>query len=169
MKAPSKGYDVSAVDEFIARAQTGESTLSSSDIRSAAFPVVKGGYSTVDVDAALERLEDTVADHEHRDLIARIGADGATAQARALAQEILNRVARAPRRRFRPAPLLTYGYNRTDVDAFTDRIRAFYNNGGVLSRADVRGVTFRPQLGGYNEGQVDMLLAELVRVMLAAR
>jgi DivIVA domain-containing protein len=169
MKAPSKGYDVAAVDEFIARAQTGESTLSSSDIRSATFRVVKGGYSIVDVDSALERLEDTVAEHEHRDLVTRSGADAATAHARALAQEILNRVAREPRRRFRSAPMFTYGYNRDDVDAFADRIRAFYNDGGVLSRADVRGVTFRPALGGYDEGQVDMLLAELVRVMLAAR
>jgi len=169
MKAPSKGYDVAAVDEFIARAQTGESSLSSNDIRSAAFPVVKGGYSPVEVDAALERLEDAVAEHEHSELISRLGADGATAEARALAQEILNRVAREPRRRFRAAPLFTYGYNRTDVDEFTDRIRAFYNDGGLLSRADVRGVTFRPQLGGYDEGQVDLLLAELVRVMLAAR
>jgi len=169
MKAPSKGYDVAAVDEFIARAQAGELPLSSNDIRAAAFPVVKGGYSTVEVDAALERLEDTVADHEHRQRIDRSGVDGATAEARALAQDILNRVAREPRRRFRAAPLFTYGYNRTDVDEFTDRIRAFYKDGGVLSRADVRGVTFRPALGGYDEVQVDLLLAELVRVMLAAR
>jgi len=169
MKAPAKGYDVAAVDGFIAGAQAGETAVSSNDIRSATFPVVKGGYSIVDVDAALERLEDTVADHEHRDLISRSGADAATSEARALAQDILNRIAREPRKLFRGARLLTYGYNRDDVDAFTDRVRAFYMEGGLLARSDVRGVTFRPGLGGYHEGQVDLLLDELVRVMLAAK
>ena len=168
VKKPSKGYDVAAVDEFIARVQSGESDVSSTDIRSAAFPVVKGGYSIVDVDVALERFEDTVAEHEQRGLISRSGTDGATSEARALAQAILNRIVREPRKRFRGAPLFTYGYNRTDVDEFTDRIRAFYMDRGLLSRSDVRDVTFRPQIGGYHEGQVDLLLDELVRVMLAA-
>ncbi len=167
--APAKGYDVAAVDAFIARARAGESPLSSDEIRSAAFPVVKGGYSTVEVDAALERFEDTVAEHEISELISRIGADGATAEVRAIAQDILNRIVREPRKRFRRAPLFTYGYNRTDVDVFTDRIRAFYTDRSLLSRSDVRGVTFRPELGGYHEGQVDLLLDELVRVMLAAK
>lgn len=167
--APKTGYAVAAVDAFIARAQAGQESLTSADIRSASFPIVKGGYSIPDVDGALERLEDTVADHERRELTNRIGVDGVTAEARALAQEILNRVARAPKKRFRNAALFTYGYHKGDVDAFCDRIREFYNDGGLLSRADVRGVTFRPQVGGYDEAQVDHLLDELVRVMLVAR
>ena len=169
MKAPAKGYDVAAVDAFIAAAQAGESFVSSNDIRAVAFPVVKGGYSTVEVDAALERFEDTVAEHEISELISRIGADGATAEVRAVAQDILNRIVLEPRKRFRRAPLFAYGYNRTDVDEFTDRIRAFYTDRSLLSRSEVRGITFRPQLGGYHEGQVDLLLDELVRVMLAAK
>ncbi|MEN9910678.1 MAG: hypothetical protein RLZZ441_246 [Actinomycetota bacterium] len=169
VKTPSKGYDVAAVDAFSARAHSGAAGGSSNERRSASGPGVKGGESLVAVDGALERFEDTVAEHEHRDLISRSGADGATSEARALAQAILNRIVREPRKRFRGAPLLTYGYNRTDVDEFTDRIRAFYMDRGPLSRSDVRDVTFRPQLGGYHEGQVDLLLDELVRVMLAAK
>lgn len=169
VKAPSKGYDVVAVDAFVASAQAGESPLSSDDIRSAAFPLVKGGYSMVEVDAALERFEDTVAEHENRELISRSGVDVATAQARSLAQDILNRIVREPRKRFRGAPLFTYGYNRSDVDEFTDLIRDFYMDRSLLSRSDVRSITFRPQLGGYHEGQVDLLLDQLVRVMLAAK
>ena len=169
VKAPAKGYDVATVDAFIAGAQAGDSAVSSNQIRSATFPVVKGGYSISAVDSALESLEDAVAEREHRDRVSRSGADAATAESRALAQDILNRIAREPRNRFRGAPLFTYGYSRTDVDEFTDRIRAFYMDGGLLSRSDVRGVTFRPQLGGYHEGQVDLLLDELVRVMLAAK
>lgn len=167
--APKTGYSVADVDAFIARAQAGEAPLTSAEIRTASFPVVKGGYSIADVDGALERLEDTVADHERRELTNRIGVEGVTAEARALAQEILNRVAREPKKRFRTAALFTYGYHKGDVDAFCDRVREFYNDGAALSRADVRSVTFRPQVGGYDEGQVDFLLDELVRVMLAAR
>lgn len=169
VKAPAKGYDVASVDAFIASTQAGESVVSSNHIRAAAFPVVKGGYSTVEVDAALERFEDTVAEREISDLISRRGADGATAEVRALAQDILNRIVREPHKRFRGAPFFAYGYNRNDVDEFTDRIRAFYLDRSLLSRPEVRGVTFRPQLGGYHEGQVDLLLDELVRVMLAAK
>ena len=169
VKAPTKGYDVAAVDAFIAGAQAGESVVSSNVIRGAAFPIVKGGYSTVEVDAALESFEDTVAERELSELISRTGADGATAEVRAVAQDILNRIVLEPRHRFRGAPLFTYGYHRADVDEFTDRIRDFYTDRSLLSRSDVRGVTFRPQLGGYHEGQVDLLLDELVRVMLAAK
>lgn len=169
VSSPIRGYNVAAVDEFIARAQAGDSSLKSSDIRWVAFPINKGGYSIPEVDAALERLEDTVADHERRELINTVGVEGATAEARATAQDVLNRVARAPRKRFRRAPLFTYGYHREDVDTFADEIRAFYNDGGLLSRTDVRAVTFRPQLGGYDEAQVDFVLDELLRVMLAAR
>jgi DivIVA domain-containing protein len=169
VSSPIRGYNVAAVDEFIARAQAGDTSLKSSDIRWVAFPINKGGYSIADVDAALERLEDTVADHERRELINTVGVEGATAEARATAQDVLNRVARAPRKRFRRAPLFTYGYHREDVDTFADVIRSFYNDGGLLSRTDVRTVTFRPQLGGYDEAQVDFVLDELLRVMLAAR
>lgn len=167
--APKTGYKVDAVDTFISQAQAGESSLTSADIRLVSFPIVKGGYSISDVDTALERLEDTMADHEQRKLVAELGADGATAEARAVAQDILNRVARESRKRFRTAALFTYGYNRDDVDAFADRIRDFYDNSNPLTRADVRAVTFRPQLGGYDESQVDYVLDELRRVMLAAR
>lgn len=169
VSARARGYNVAAVDEFISRAQAGDSSLTSSDIRWASFPITKGGYSIAEVDVALERLEDTVADHERRKLISTVGVDGATAEARAIAQDVLNRVARAPRKRFRRAPLFTYGYHRDDVDKFADVIRAFYNDGGLLTRADVRNVSFRPQLGGYDEAQVDFVLDELLRVMLAAR
>ncbi len=169
VQAPARGYDVVAVDAFVARAQADGSSVSSADIRATTFPVVKGGYSTVEVDEALERFEDTIAEYEIANLISRIGAEGATAEVRALAQEILNRIVREPGKRFRAAPIFTYGYNRSDVDEFTDRVRAFYLDRSLLSRSDVRGATFRPQLGGYHEGQVDVLLDELVRVMLAAK
>lgn len=56
-----------------------------------------------------------------------------------------------------------------EVDAFANRIHDFFTAGEHLSRSEVRTVVFRPQLGGYDESQVDFLLDELVRVMLAVR
>lgn len=166
---PRKGYLVSAVDDFVRRAQGAGTALTSEEIRGAHFPLAKGGYDVARVDAILEQLEDTVSDAERRSLIAQIGYDAATAQARSLAQEILNRIARPAGHRFTRAPFFTYGYDRHEVDEFTDRIRAFYADGTSLSRADVRAATFRPRLGGYDERQVDLVLEALVRVMLAAR
>ncbi len=167
--SPARGYDADAVDSFLKRASDVGQGLTSAEIRGANFPVAKGGYSITEVDSALDRLEDTVADNERRELVQRVGNDAATAESRELAQTILDRVARPRGRRFRRAKIFVYGYNRNDVDDFADRIRGFYTDGQSLSRADIRAVTFRPQVGGYDEAQVDAVLDELVRVMLAAR
>ena len=149
--------------------QGNDTSLTSADLRSAAFPMVKGGYETSEVDAAVDRLEDTFAERERDARIAEIGLDVWNAEARELAQEILNRIGRAKGRRFRRANLFTYGYNVVEVDAFANRIHDFFTAGEHLSRSEVRAIVFRPQLGGYDESQVDFLLDELVRVMLAVR
>ena len=167
------GYDPAAVDGFLDRArqafQGTDSSLTSGELRSAVFPTVKGGYSFAEVDSAVERLEDTFAERERDARIAEVGNDTWNAEARELAQEILNRLGRARKRRFRRAGLVSYGYNVADVDAFADRVLEFFTAGAHLSRSEVRGITFRPQLRGYDESQVDFVLDELVRVMLAVR
>ena len=167
------GYDRSVVDAFLDRArqafQGTDASLTSSDIRSAAFPLVKGGYMAAEVDSAVERLEDTFAEREREARIAEIGIDQWNAEARELAQEILNRIGRAKGRRFRRSAFISYGYSVADVDAFAERVHNFFTAGEPLSRSEVRTVTFRPQLRGYDESQVDFLLDELVRVMLAVR
>lgn len=167
------GYDQTVVDAFLDRARQAfqgvDTSLTSSDIRSAAFPLVKGGYAPAEVDSAVERLEDTFAERERESRINEIGIDQWNAEARELAQEILNRIGRAKGRRFRRAGLVAYGYSIADVDAFADRVHNFFTAGEHLSRSEVRTVTFRPQLRGYDESQVDAVLDELVRVMLAVR
>jgi DivIVA domain-containing protein len=169
----SLGYDQAIVDAFLDRArqafQGTDTSLTSADLRSVAFPLVKGGYTPADVDSAVERLEDTFAERERDARIAEVGIDAWNAEARELAQEILNRIGRAKGRRFRRAGLVSYGYNVADVDAFADRVHDFFTAGAHLSRSEVRATVFRPQLRGYDESQVDFLLDELVRVMLAVR
>ncbi|MEN9740689.1 MAG: hypothetical protein RLZ72_955 [Actinomycetota bacterium] len=167
------GYDQAAVDAFLDRARQAfqgiDTSLTSADLRSAAFPLVKGGYVTAEVDSAVDRLEDTFADREREAEVNRVGIDAWNAEARERAQEILNRIGRAKKRRFRRAGIFAYGYSVADVDAFADRVHDFFTAGAHLSRSEVRSVTFRPQLRGYDEQQVDILLDELVRVMLAVR
>jgi DivIVA domain-containing protein len=171
--AKTLGYDPEAVDSFLERAreafQGPEEALTSSDLREVAFPLKKGGYVTAEIDTAIERLEDTFADRERDARIAAVGQDAWNAQARESAQDILNRIGRPRGRRFRRSNIFTYGYNSSEVDEFTDLVLSFFTAGEPLSRADVRNVTFRPQLRGYDESQVDALLDELVRVMLAVR
>jgi len=170
------GYDLDEVEDFLEdarRAYTTEnpdvSIVTADTIRTTAFAMRKGGYSTTHVDAALERLEDAFAARERERQIAREGDENWYASARATAQEILDRVVRPKGRKFQRVTVLTLGYSTADVDAFADRVAGYFQSGEPLTPEDVRTVAFRPQRGGYREAQVDYLLDTVTRVMLAVR
>ncbi len=170
------GYDIDEVEEFLEdarRAYTSEnpdvSVITADSIRTTAFTLRKGGYSTSHVDSALERLEDAFAAREREREIARMGEEAWYADARETAQELLDRVVRPAGKKFQRVTFLTQGYSVKDVDAFADRIAAYFQNGGVLTTEEVRTVAFRPQRGGYREAQVDLVLDAVTRVMLAVR
>jgi len=170
------GYDIDEVEEFLEearRAYTAEnpelSVVTADSIRTTAFSMRKDGYSTTHVDAALERLEDAFAAREREREIARQGDEAWYADARATAQEILDRAVRPKGKRFQRVSILTIGYSVADVDAFADRIAGYFQNGDALTTDDVRTIAFRSQRGGYREAQVDYLLDTVTRVMLAVR
>ena len=170
------GYDIDEVEEFLEdarRAYTAEnpdvSVITADTIRTTAFSLRKGGYSTSHVDAALERLEDAFAAREREREMSRMGEEAWYAQARQTAQELLDRVVRPAGKKFQRVSFLTIGYAVKDVDAFADRIAAYFQNGGTLTTEDVRTIAFRPQRGGYREAQVDYVLDTVTRVMLAVR
>jgi len=170
------GYDIDEVDDFLETARqayTAEdpdaAAMTADDIRTTAFTMRKKGYSASHVDAALERLEDVFATRERDRAIARDGDEAWYADARATAQEILDRAARPARTKFRRVSFLTLGYSVSDVDAFAERIAAYFQDGAALTTEDVRTVAFRPQRGGYQEAQVDLVLDTVVRVLLAVR
>ncbi|WP_158863754.1 DivIVA domain-containing protein [Leifsonia sp. AG29] len=170
------GYDAEQVDEFLRqarRAYDGDATaagaLTAADIRHTAFSMAKGGYSTSHVDAALERLEDAFAAREREALRAQKGDAAWFEEARTTAQVILNRLDRPAGRRFDRVSLLTLGYNRQEVDRFTNRLVRYFQDGRPMSVDEVRTVTFREQRGGYREVQVDLLLDSVTDVMLAVR
>ncbi|MEN9620565.1 MAG: hypothetical protein RL499_758 [Actinomycetota bacterium] len=171
------GYDVDEVDAFLDRARDAFATpatvaaeLSSDEIRHTAFRVVrKDGYSARHVDAALERLEEAFATRERDLAIARDGSETYYAGIRAIAQEILDRLARPDGKKFRRLSPLTRGYHPADVDAFAQRISQYFESGRALPIDSVRTIAFRSRYGGYNETQVDLLLDTVVGLMLAVR
>jgi DivIVA domain-containing protein len=175
-KTRKRGYNVEQVEDFLEEARRAYSAdlsdtvvVSAESIRTIAFAMQKGGYSTTHVDAALERLEDAFATRERERSRQREGDDAWYGQARASAQEILNRLARPRGHRFDRAPFLVDGYDRRQVDALADRIAAYLQTGASLSVDDVRTAAFPPRKGGYREAQVDLLLDAVTTVMLAVR
>jgi DivIVA domain-containing protein len=170
------GYDTEQVDEFLQTARLAydgddatAATLTAADIRHTAFPLHKGGYSTLHVDAALERLEDAFAAREREAARAAKGDTVWFEEARTTAQVVLNRLARPLGHRFARVSIFTYGYNRADVDRFTGRLVHYFQDAKPMGVDEVRTVTFRPQRGGYRESQVDLLLDSVTDVMLAVR
>lgn len=171
-----QGYDINQVEDFLEearRAYTAEpgqlSVLNADSIRTMAFRMHKGGYSTNHVDAALERLEDAFAARERERAFAEVGDAAWYAKARSSAQSILDRLAREPHRRFSRVGVLTTGYSPKDVDAFADRLVGYFQHGKPMSVDQVRTVVFRSVKRGYNETQVDLLLDAVIDVMLAVR
>ncbi|MCU1438070.1 MAG: transporter permease [Naasia sp.] len=170
------GYRMRDVDEFLLAARRAYDAppgagagVDATTIRRAAFPLEKGGYSTVHVDSALERLEDAFALREREHAIRTSGDRAWYGETRAAAQEITARLRRPPGRRFERTGFLSQGYSPEDVDRFAERLRAYFEKGAPIRVDDVRTVAFRSKLGGYREWQVDLLLDAVVDVMLAVR
>ncbi|MEY2849886.1 MAG: hypothetical protein RI885_2553 [Actinomycetota bacterium] len=176
VRRSQRGYDVEQVEDFLEEArraygaERGEPVVVSAEsIRRTAFALQKGGYSTHHVDAALERLEDAFSTRERDQAVRMIGDQAWFAEARAVAQDVVDRIARPPGRRFTRVGRLTTGYHVADVDVFTDRLTAYFQHGRPLTVDDVRTVAFRPRRGGYREAQVDLVLDSVVSAMLAVR
>lgn len=171
------GYHVDEVDAFLDRAREAFATpagadtpLTSDEIRHTAFRLVRrDGYSARHVDAALERLEESFAGRERDYAIARDGSEAYYAEARATAQEIINRLARPARAKFRRVSPVTQGYHPDDVDLFAARVSSYFENGQALPVETVRTIAFRSRYRGYDETQVDVLLDTVIRLMLAVR
>ncbi|MEZ3161288.1 DivIVA domain-containing protein [Microbacterium sp. BWT-B31] len=167
-----KGYERAAVDEFLLRARSAfeassDDPITAADVRKAAFPLTRRGYSIEAVDAALGRIEDAFAARERHDAITTAGAGPWVGQARETAQAILDRLARGRRRRFDRVSALRFGYRVDEVDIVADRISRYLETGESLTPEQVRSVAFRMQRRGYREAQVDAVLDAVIEVMLA--
>lgn len=171
-----RGYNIEQVEDFLEEARRAYSAepgepvvIGAETIRHTAFSLQKGGYSPAHVDAALERLEDAFATRERESARREAGDEAWFTEARTKAKEIIDRLGRPPRQRFRRTNILSNGYDRKEVDAFADRLAAYFQKGSPMSVDEVRTVAFHPRKGGYLEAQVDQLLDAVVSVMLAVR
>jgi len=168
-----RGYRRDAVEEFLAKAraafESGDGSVDAKTVREVGFPLVRNGYQVAAVDAALGRIEDAFAARRRQAVIAAEGAAAWVEQARADAQEILDRLARPKGRRFQRVSFLSYGYAPKEVDVVADRITAFLQSGDPLTVEQVRAAAFRMTRRGYREEQVDALLDAVVDVILAVR
>lgn len=169
----TRGYHRTAVDTFLASArrafETGGDELGAADVRTASFPLVKGGYVVADVDAALGRVEDAFAARERERVVRAQGAGVWVEQARDDAQVILDHLARPRRHRFARTGVLTFGYRIDEVDHVATRIVRYLRDGDALTPEQLRSAAFRMQRGGYREEQVDALLDATIDVILAVR
>ncbi len=161
------------MDTFLSSArrafETGGDELTAEDVRTASFPLVKGGYVVADVDAALGRVEDAFAARERDRVVRTQGAGAWVEQARAEAQVILDHLARPRRHRFARTGVLTFGYRLDEVDHVSTRIVRYLRDGDPLTAEQLRSAAFRMQRGGYREEQVDALLDATIDVILAVR
>jgi DivIVA domain-containing protein len=169
-----RGYDVDEVDAFLdeaRKAYAGDASLGidSARIRRTAFALIKNGYSTAHVDAALERLEDAFASRERERAVSAGSESTWFSAARSGAEDIVARLERPQGHRFDRVSILTTGYHPRDVDRLTRRLHGYFTDGRPLSIDDVRASVFRAKRGGYRESQVDLLLDTVVDVMLAVR
>jgi DivIVA domain-containing protein len=166
-----KGYDKTAVDDFLARARTafevGGEPLTAADVRRVAFPLVRHGYAIASVDAALGRIEDAFAARERDAALSGVGVRAWVGQTRDTAQVVLDRLSRPRGRRFDRVSTLRYGYRIDEVDLVTEKIARYLETGDSVTVDQVRAVAFRMQRGGYREAQVDAVLDAVVEVMLA--
>ncbi len=172
------GYHLGQVDEFFDRARAAyerpmldDDGLSALDVRRAAFDMKRGGYKTVAVDAALDRLESAFATRAREQYVRAHGHDAWMSQLVQRAQVLYPRMRRPKGQRFRPPVKSRHGYDAREVDALIDRLIAFFDAGASLTPEELRHATFtsRGRRGAYDERTVDAFVERAVDVLMGAQ
>jgi DivIVA domain-containing protein len=169
------GYHPEEVDDFFTHARTvyeqgPAGALSSKDVRTVAFDLVRHGYSTTAVDAALDRLEAAFVARARADFIAERGRQAWLEHLAEQARTLYGRLTRADGERFDAPKGRQAGYLASDVDALCHRLVAYFDSNAPLAAQDVRSAVFarKKGAGAYAEAPVDAFLERAVDVLLAA-
>lgn len=165
------GYRINQVEEFfdLARTQYEQGgPFTASQVRAAAFDLVRGGYDTLAVDEALDRVEVAFAVRERLAYVEQHGQDAWMAEVASRATALYPRLTRPPGKRFRP-PARGKGYDAEAVDAVLERLVDYFDRGRPISTQDLRTVTFpaAPAKYAYDEGPVDAFLDRAIDILLA--
>ncbi|MDO5719316.1 MAG: DivIVA domain-containing protein [Actinomycetaceae bacterium] len=170
-----KGYHPERVDEFFTRARDAyegglpANEFSSEEVRRAMFPLKRGGYDPVPVDAALDRLEGAFVTRDRANHVAMNGEEAWLNHVADRATTLYPRLLRPETERFAHPDKKTVGYKISEVDAFLDRLAKFFDDEETITAGEVRRLTFSPAKGeeAYIEGTVDAYLARVIEILLA--
>jgi DivIVA domain-containing protein len=167
------GYDRENVERFFdnaRRAYEGGSgtSMTAAEIQQTSFDLVRGGYNTREVDAALDRLEAAFAARERAEFINTHGQDAWMSALATRAQTLYGRLGRPSGQRFAPPDRGKQGYAKAGVDTLCDRLVGYFDRHEPLTSTQLREVTF-PRASGdsaYAEGPVDAFIARAIEVLL---
>ncbi|MCL3860225.1 DivIVA domain-containing protein [Actinotalea sp. K2] len=167
------GYDPEAVDEFFAHARevyegTASDPLTGRDVRQAAFDLVRGGYATGAVDAALDRLERAFIARQRSEYVASEGQQAWMEHLAEQARTLYGRLTRPDGERFAPPRRGEQGYSAAEVDALCHRMIGYFDHGQPLTSEEVRHAVFTRAKGhrAYGETAVDAFCERVVDVLL---
>lgn len=174
-KGMARGYDQNQVDMFFAQSREAyeggmpAETFSSEQIRTAAFDLVRGGYTVPQVDSALNRLEMAFIQRDRSAFVAQHGENAWFDKVAEDATALYPRLLRPAGERFRHPEGNSQGYSVVEVDALLDRLSAFFDDRDQITERDLRLATFRVTRGekAYNEAQVDAYLGRAIQVLMA--
>ncbi|TWH30569.1 DivIVA domain-containing protein [Isoptericola variabilis J7] len=126
------GYDKDEVDEFFDHARQAyegrtPEPLTSADIQASTFDLVRGGYNTHEVDAALDRLEAAFIARQRAEYVAAHGQEAWMQALAERARTLYGRLGRPDGLRFAPAERGQPAYDKDDVDALCDRLTAYFD------------------------------------------
>ena len=161
------GYNISQVDEFLELARQqytdpSKELVTSLDVRTVRFKLVKNGYSISVVDAALEKLEDAFAAAEFTREVTNQGYFEFTEDLDNQRQELVARCTRPNRKKFSRRKFPNKGYSLKQVDKLCSQLGNSMKNNADLTVREVRTATFKSKRGGYAEYQVDAFLEKVV-------
>ncbi len=168
-----RGYDREEVDDFFEHARLVYEGASPDrwvvgDVQTATFDLVRRGYRTGEVDAALDRLEAAFVAQRRVQVVTQSGQHTWNAGLTALAQTLYERLARPARERFAHPHGRAHGYDSQQVDALCERLIAYFDRAEPLTAEEVRTATFTARRGAkaYDEPSVDAFLRRATEVLL---
>jgi DivIVA domain-containing protein len=169
----SSGYDPDQVDTFFTHARrvyegNGSEPLNANEVRRVAFDLVRGGYATASVDAALDRLERAFVTRQRQEILTAHGQQAWMEHMAGRARTLYERLRRSDGERFAPARRREQGYDLDDVDDLCHRLIEYFDRGTPLTSDEIRHATFGRASGhnAYGEGAVDAFLERAVEVLV---
>ena len=169
-KGRQHGYSVEQVDAFVAMARQQYEhpegyLLASERVRETEFDLVRGGYDVLAVDAALDRIEDALADRELSRKRETRGQAAVIDQLNRISDIVRARAERPKKQRFDRVSWPARGYNRKQVDQLCGLVLEHIVNSEPLLMSEVRRIVFSAQRGGYAENQVDAFIDRVIQIL----